>query len=176
MAELSTLARPYAEAVFKRAKQTGNTEQWSEELAFLAVLAQDPDIVTIIGNPKVSKDRVMQLLLDICQDHLSEEAKNLLKLLVENRRLHLSAKISDLYAEKVAADAGYVNVQLFSPYALTKAEQKKYGDMLEKYLHKTVHTQVVVDKSLLGGILAKAGDKVLDGSIKGQIHQLAKRL
>jgi F-type H+-transporting ATPase subunit delta len=176
MAELSTLARPYAEAVFKRAKQSGNIEQWSSDVAFIATLAQDSSVIALLNNPRTSKSQLTELLLDVSQEQVGDEAKNLLKLLIENRRLALAPKIAELYAERVAEDQGYVNVRLFSAYALSKAEQSKYSAMLEKQLQKKVNAEVIIDKSLIGGILAKAGDKVLDGSIRGQIHQLAKRL
>ena len=176
MAELSTLARPYAEAAFKRAKQTNSAKAWSDALSFLSAIVQDQELSTIVNNPRVGKERITQLLLDICQDQIDDEAKNLLKMLVENGKLKLLPKIAALYEELKAEDEGYVNVDLHSAYSLTKAEQGKYIAMLEKQLNKKVNATVSVDKSLIGGILAKAGDKVLDGSIRGQLHQLAKRL
>ncbi len=176
MAELSTLARPYAEAAYKRAKQTNSVNDWSDVLRFLSTVAQDRELLAIVGNPRVSKEKVTQLLLDICQDHIIDEGKNLLKLLIENGKLILLPIISKLYEQLKAEDEGYVNVDLYSAYSLSKAEQSKYTAMLEKQLNKKVNAVVSVDKSLIGGILAKAGDKVIDGSIRGQIHQLAKRL
>lgn len=176
MAELSTLARPYAEAVFKRAKQANAASAWSDALHFLSAVGQDSDLAKIVSNPSVGKERSTKLLLDICQDQIHDEAKNLLKLLVENGKLQLLPNISVLYEQCRAEDEGYVNVDLCSAYALTKAEQNKYVAMLEKQLGKKVNVTVSVDKALIGGILAKAGDKVIDGSIRGQLHQLAKRL
>ncbi len=176
MTELATLARPYAEAAFKRAKETGSSQAWADSLQFLSVVVQDADLAAIVNNPKIGSDRLLQLLLDICADKLSDEAKNLLKLLVQNGKLKLLPNISVLYEEYKANDEGYVNVDLCSAYALTKAEQNKYVAMLEKYLNKKVNATVTVDKSLIGGIRAKAGDKVIDGSVSGQLHQLAKRL
>ena len=176
MTELATLARPYAEAAFKRAKESGDTGTWADALQFLSAVIQDADMAVIVNNPKVSSDRLLQLLLDIGQDQIGDEVKNLLKLLVQNGKLKLLPNISALYEEYKANDEGYVNVDLCSAYALTKAEQNKYVAMLEKYLNKKVNATVSVDKSLIGGIRAKAGDKVIDGSVSGQLHQLAKRL
>jgi F-type H+-transporting ATPase subunit delta len=176
MAELTTLARPYAEAAFKRAKETNSVHAWSEALLFLSSVGKDHDLLQIISNPKVGKDKAAQLLLDICQEHLDKEGQNLLKLLVENGRLSLLPQIALSFEELKAEDEGYVNVELYSAYPLTKAEQNKYSAVLEKQLHKKINAVVSVDKSLIGGILAVAGDKVIDGSIRGQIHQLAKRL
>jgi F-type H+-transporting ATPase subunit delta len=176
MAELTTLARPYAEAAFKRAKQTNTVTEWSEVLQFLSAVTQDHDLMDIVNNPKVGRPKIKELFLDICQDKVSAEAQNLLKLLIDNGKLSLLPTISVMYEGHKAEDEGYVNVELYSAYPLTKAEQSKYSAMLEKQLHKKVNAVVSVDKSLIGGILAVAGDKVIDGSIRGQIHQLAKRL
>jgi F-type H+-transporting ATPase subunit delta len=176
MAELSTLARPYAEAAFKRAKETTSVAKWSEDLQFLSAVAQDQGLRDIVNNPRVGKDKVTELLTDISAEQITAEAGNLLKLLIVNGKLSLLPEISTLYEAHKADDEGYVNVELYSAFPLTKAELNKYSTMLEKQLQKKVNAVVTVDKSLLGGVLAKAGDKVIDASIKGQIHQLAKRL
>lgn len=176
MTELATLARPYAEAAFKRAKETGNSGVWADALQFLSAVVLDSNMAAIVNNPRIDRDKILQLLLDICQDQINDEVKNLLKLLMENGKLKLLPNISALYEEYKANDEGYVNVDLYSAYALTKAEQHKYVAMLEKQLSKKVNATVSVDKSLIGGILARAGDKVIDGSVSGQLHQLAKRL
>jgi len=176
MTELATLARPYAEAAFKSAKQAANTGEWSDSLKFLAAAMQAPELIAIVDNPRVSRVRTSELLLDISQDHVIDAAKNLVKLLVENDKLKLLSAISTMYEQLKADDEGYVNVDLVSAYTLTKSEQGKYVTMLEKLLNKKVNANVTVDKSLIGGIVAKAGDKVIDGSISGQLHQLAKRL
>ena len=176
MTELATLARPYSEAAFKLAKETGKADAWSDALRFLSAVVQDSDMAAIVKNPRVSKEKIKQLLLDICQDRIDTEATNLLRLLIENGKLKLLPTISVMYEQYKADDEGYVNVDLYSAFALTKAEQSKYVAMLEKHLNKKVNAVVSVDKSLIGGILAKAGDKVIDGSVSGQLHQLAKRL
>jgi F-type H+-transporting ATPase subunit delta len=124
----------------------------------------------------VGKDKVTELLTDISAEQITAEAGNLLKLLIVNGKLSLLPEISTLYEAHKADDEGYVNVELYSAFPLTKAELNKYSTMLEKQLQKKVNAVVTVDKSLLGGVLAKAGDKVIDASIKGQIHQLAKKL
>lgn len=176
MTELATLARPYAEAAFKCAKQSGSAADWSKSLQFLALVVNAPELRSIIDNPRVGRQRVSDLLLDISQGHLLDSAENLVKLLVENDKLKLLPTISNLFEQLKADDEGYVNVDLLSAYALSKAEQNKYVTMLEKLLNKKVNASMAVDKSLIGGIIAKAGDKVIDGSIRGQLQQLAKRL
>jgi len=86
-------------------------------------MVQDQELSAIISNPRVAKERITQLLLDICQDQIDDEAKNLLKMLIENGKLKLLPIISTLYEELKAEDEGYVNVDLYTAFSLTKAEQ-----------------------------------------------------
>lgn len=176
MTELATLARPYAEAAFQCAKQSKTPVEWGESLQFLVQVVQDPQLQAILHNPRIGQERVTQLLLDIVKDHVSAEVQNLLRILVQNGKLKLLPELAVQFEQHKAEDEGYVNVDLISAYALNKTDQSRYVAMLEKYLQKKVQAQVTVDASLIGGIVAKAGDKVIDGSIRGQLHQLAKRL
>lgn len=176
MSELATLARPYAEAAFKKAKETGNSQEWSDALAFLSAAIQDTDLSAIINNPKVSEDRLVQLMQEICQDQVKGEGLNFLKLLIENSRLYLAPQIAELFESYKAEDEGYVDVDVITAYALTKAEEKSFASSLKKKLNKDVNIHASVDNSLIGGFLVRAGDSVIDGSISGQLQQLAKRI
>ena len=147
-----------------------------EMLALLSAVVQDSDIAAIADNPKIGKDRLTRLMLDICRDQINEEGGNFLKLLVQNGRLKLLPVIAELYEKSKAEDEGYVDVDVKTAFAFTKAEEKSFATSLAKTLNKTVNLNVEVDKSLIGGVLARAGDRVIDGSIRGQIQQLAKRL
>ena len=174
MSELSTLARPYAEAVFKIAVESKSTSDWSEMLEFLSAVMQDKEMVAIVANPKVSQEQLASLIMDICQDQVKDQSANFVKLLVQNERLTLAPQISELFEAYKADHEGYVDVELTSAYALTKDEQKKFATTLKKQLGKDVKITTSNDKSLIGGFIAKAGDKVIDGSVKGQLQQLAK--
>ena len=176
MSELATLARPYAEAVFKRAKETETSEKWSDNLAFIATVLENELISEAADNPKFGKDNFLKLMLDICQGQIDQEGENFIKLLVENNRLKLAKYIADIYEQFRAEDEGYSDVRVSSAYSLTSDEQKKLTSTLKKVLNKEIHLTVVEDRSLIGGILIRAGDRVIDGSIKGQLQQLAKRL
>jgi F-type H+-transporting ATPase subunit delta len=176
MSELATLARPYASAAFKRSIETSNGGQWSKSLAFISAVLNDKKLSAIVGNPKVSKERLSTLMLEICQDQIDEEGANFLKLLVQNNRLALASAIADLFEAYKAENEGYADVEVATAYAFTKEEKQDFAATLEKTLSKKVHMKVTVDKSLIGGVLVRAGDKVIDGSIKGQLQQLAKRL
>ena len=176
MSELATLARPYAAAVFKRAKETHATANWSQSLAFMSAVLSDEEISVLVDNPKVSNERLSALMLDICQGQVDEEGANFLKLLVQNNRLTLAAAISKIFEEYKAESEGYVDVEVTTAYAFSKEEKQSFTSALEKKLSKKVHMNVTVDKSLIGGVLVRAGDRVIDGSIRGQLQQLAKRL
>ncbi len=176
MSELATLARPYAAAVFKRSFETGTTQKWSESLAFISAVLNDKEFSGAVDNPKVSKERLSALMLDICQGQVDEEGANFLKLLVQNNRLTLAPTIAKLFEVYKAESEGYVDVEVATAYAFSKEEKQRFTSTLEKTLSKKVHMNVTVDKSLIGGVLVRAGDRVIDGSIKGQLQQLAKRL
>ncbi|MEQ1637630.1 MAG: F0F1 ATP synthase subunit delta [Methylococcales bacterium] len=176
MSELATLARPYATAVFKRAKETDTIAKWSGSLAFLSAVIGDKAISVVIDNPKIASDRLSALLLDICQGQLEAEAGNFLKLLVQNGRLSLMPHIAAQFEHYKADHEGYVDVEVLTAFAFTQEEQKKFASTLEKTLHKKVHINVTIDKSLIGGVLVRAGDTVIDGSIKGQLQYMQKAL
>jgi F-type H+-transporting ATPase subunit delta len=176
MSELATLARPYAVAVFKRAKETDSTQKWSENLAFMAAVLSNTDISVVIDNPKIDKQALSALVLDICQGQVDAEAENLLQLLVHNNRLTLVPVIATLFEAYKTEDAGYVDVEVFVPYAFSKEEKPKFASTLEKTLGKKVNMNVTIDKSLIGGVLVRAGDRVIDVSIRGQLQHMQKTL
>ncbi len=176
MSGSDTLARPYAEAVFKRAKETGSTEQWSDMLAFLAAVMKDDRLSRAAVNPKVDRHAFTELLLDICKGHITEEGENLLKLLVANNRLNLAASIKELFEQYRAEDEGYIDVDVKTAFPIGDREQRQLTSALEKTLNKHVRLRTEEDDTLIGGVLIRAGDTVIDGSIRGQLQQLAKRL
>lgn len=176
MSELATLARPYASAVFKRAKETQSASQWSQNLAFLSAVVKNKDISALVDNPRVNKERLLTLILDITEGQVNEENENFLKLLIHNNRLSLLPSITSLFEALKADDEGYVEVEVLSAYALSKEAKHDLTTTLEKTLGKKIHMNVTVDKSLIGGVLVRAGDRVIDGSIRGRLQQLAKRL
>jgi F-type H+-transporting ATPase subunit delta len=176
MSELATLARPYAAAVFKRAKQVGTTEKWSLSLAFISNVLNDKNVSALIGNPKVNKQDLLTFMLDVCQGQVNEEGENFLKLLVHNGRLSLVSTISKIFDTYRAEDEGYINVEVTTAYGFSEEEQLRFTGTLEKKLSKKVYMNVTVDKSLIGGVLVRAGDQVIDGSIRGQLQHMQKAL
>lgn len=176
MSELITLARPYAEAVYKRAKETDSTEKWSGMLKFLALVMQDKNLAWGAENPKLKRADFLNLLLGICEGQLDEEGKNFAKLLVQNRRLRLIGQISELFERYRAEDEGYVEIEVVTAFPFSDRNKKNFSKALKKNFHKEVHLHVHEDPGLIGGVLIRAGDKVIDGSIRGQLQRMTKRL
>ncbi|MGR8953422.1 MAG: F0F1 ATP synthase subunit delta [Gammaproteobacteria bacterium] len=176
MSELATLARPYAAAVFKRAKETGSSEKWSETLTFLSSVLSDRSIAAFVNNPKVGSERLLALMLDICEGRIDQEGANFLKLLVQNQRLTLVPEIARIFEDHKAEDEGYLDVDVYAAYEFSEKGKKDFAAKLEKQFGKKVHMNVSIDKSLIGGVLVRAGDKVIDGSIKGQLQHMQKAL
>ncbi len=176
MAEIATLARPYAKAVFELAIESDNFDEWSNNLSFLTKIIENPTISAAIDNPELGKNILTNLLLDVSEEHLSEEAKGLLKILVDNQRLKAIPQIALQYEQLKAEHQGYIKVDIVSAYSLNQPQEQEIKARLNKRLGKSVDINFTVDKSLLGGFLIRAGDEVIDVSVKGRLEQLASEL
>ncbi|WP_455208122.1 F0F1 ATP synthase subunit delta [Kaarinaea lacus] len=176
MAEKSTIARPYAEAVFSLAKEQSQLKQWSETLQAAAAVAMNNDMQALISNTNVSKDQVANLILDICGSKFSVEGKNLVKLLADNRRLLLLGEIAAQYEELRAEEEKTIDAEVISAFEVSAAQQKQIAEKLKARLGREVSLSCRVDPTLLGGAIIKAGDLVIDGSTKGQIQKLSIEL
>lgn len=176
MTELATLARPYAVAVYKRARETDSTGKWSQALGFLAQIMLDPRMAKAAANPRTKRDQFAQAFLDLCQGRLDAEAENFVKLLIDNRRLSLIKSIAEQFERYRAEEEGYIQVDLSSAYPLDDEERDRLAKLLHRMLGKQPHLNVRFDESLIGGVLIRAGDRVIDASVRGQIQRLAKTL
>ena len=176
MAELAALARPYAEAVFLMADEQGRIDQWSEMLGFLKQVTTDKLLKTILNNPKVSSDALEGAMLDICEGQMDAEGLNLIKLLIQNNRLQLATEIAEQYEVKKAEKCGLLDVTVTSAFPMSDSDKESLQMSLSGSFGKKVKISVEEDSSLIGGIVIRAGDKVIDGSLSGQIQQLAKQL
>ncbi|MCK5719884.1 MAG: F0F1 ATP synthase subunit delta [Thiomargarita sp.] len=176
MAELATLARPYAGAVFDLAKTTNSLDTWSNNLKFLEIVVQDDQINNIIHNPKIDKNTISNLLLDICSEQLDQVGINLLKVLLENKRLAVIPQLVAQYELLKAHNQGFLKVEIAASYPVEQAQQETIKTILQKRLGKTIDINITLDESLLAGCLIHAGDDVIDLSVKGRLQQLATEL
>ena len=174
--DITTIARPYAEAVFAAAKESDQVDAWSGALTLLGAVAADPAMAEQIGNPNVPRQHVRDMILGIVGDELPEQAKNLVKLLAENRRLVVIPEIARLFEEFRTAALGVRQVLVRSAYALNAAQQKELVEALKTRLGGDVELTVEKDPSLIGGVEVRAGDLVIDGSVRGKLRRLATAL
>ena len=176
MAELSTLARPYAKAAFEYAAQAGELQSWSDSLSTAGSVAQQPNVVKLLSSPSVTAQQQATALIEICGDALDERGQNFLTVLSENHRLQLLPEISLQFDVLKANREKAVDVELVAAHELDAEQQQKLSDALSAKLERKVNMQVSLDKNLLGGAVIRAGDLVIDGSIRGRLAKLAESL
>lgn len=176
MAELTTLARPYAKAVFEFALNAGDLAGWSTQLATLANVTAQEKVEALLHSPSTTSQEQAQALINICGDELSQHAQNYVHILAENKRLALLPEIFQLYDELKAAQENSVDVEVTSAFAIDEAAEANMVQVLTKALNQQVKLRTVVDNSLIGGAVIRAGDTVIDGSVSGKLAKLAERL
>lgn len=174
--EASTIARPYAEAVFERARETGTLDPWSEMLAFVAAIMQDHNLKAMVGNPNMTDAQITELVLDIAGDRVSEEGANLVRLLVENDRLGVVQQIAEQFEELKSREEGRLDVLVTTAFPLSEAQSGAIATALKTKLGRDINITSVEDPELIGGMHIRAGDLVIDGSVQGQLKQLANEL
>jgi F-type H+-transporting ATPase subunit delta len=176
MAELATLARPYANAVFATARDEGNLERWSRMLGFLAAAAREPAVRRLVDSPEVSDEQKAFRLAEICGDELNDKARKLVHVLARNKRLGLIDEILEQYELKRALDEQTLEVEVVTAYPLSDEEVARLKQALGEKYAKEVNLSSVVDEGLLGGAIIRAGDTVIDGSVRGRLNKLAESL
>ena len=176
MAEKSTIARPYAQAIFNIALEEAKLKEWSEMLQFVAAVAADAEMLDIIGNTNINKDKLAQLFIDISGKRLSEYGKNMIKVLADNRRLGYLPQIAQQFEILRAEAEKTIEAEVISAYEVSSEQQQQIADKLKARLGREVSLTCSIDKSLLGGVIIKAGDLVIDGSVIGQIQKLSIEL
>lgn len=171
MAELATIARPYAEALFRVAK-SGNLAAWSDLVSEMAQVASHPDVQEFANNPKVSDQQVIETFLSLLKSSVSPEAKNFVAALVENGRLTLLPEIAEQFHELKNAQEGAADAEITSAFALSDAQVKDLVATLEKRFGRKLNPSVTVDPSLIGGVRVAVGDEVLDTSVRAKLQKM----
>lgn len=176
MAELTTLARPYARAAFEFALTANDLAGWSTQLATLSDVAGEEKVQALLNSPATTSQGQAQALINICGDELSQSAQNYVTILADNKRLALLPEIFQLFSELKAAQENSVDVEIISAFAIEDAAEANLAQVLTKTLNQQVKLQTVVDSSLIGGVVIRAGDTVIDDSVSGKLAKLAERL
>ena len=176
MADLRTLARPYANAVFAVARQDGDLERWSRMLGFLSVAAADPQVKLLLDSPEVADEQKAFRLAEVIGDELNERARKFVQALAANKRLELIDDVREQYEGLRAAEEQTLDVEVVSAFPLTDEQSATITRSLAVKYSKEVNLTSVVDRNLLGGAVIRAGDTVIDGSVRGKLDKLAESL
>lgn len=179
MAEALTIARPYAEAAFKRAIEKDASKAlpaWSDMLQFAAAIAADERMLAVIGNPEISARRLGELLLGICGDRLNGEGRNFMLLLVENDRVKILPQVSQLFEQLKTQHEGVLTAKITSAFAMSDAQLKDLTAGLEAKFKRKIAAEVSVNPELIGGVKVEIGDEVLDASVRGKLEAMAVAL
>ena len=176
MADNASVARPYAKAVFELARDAKAFDAWSAVLETLASVAKDSQFQTLVGDPNVSEQQLVDLLLDLAGKKTPEGVENFIRLLAKNNRIEALEEVSNQFEIMVAKANELVNAQVITAKALNAEQKKSLAEALEKKLGLKVTIEESVDTELLGGAIIKAGDLVIDGSAKGRIEKLTTAL
>lgn len=176
MAELSTLARPYAKAAFQVAYGSQALEQWSAMLATLTAVADDSKVKALLSSPSATAEQKAAQVIDLCGDALDGAGSNFVKTLAANQRLPLLPFIREQFETLKAALEKTVDVELTTAMALDDAQVDQLVAALKQRSQCDVSISSSVDASLLGGAVIRIGDTVIDGSLRGRLTELSHAL
>ncbi|MCK4952046.1 MAG: F0F1 ATP synthase subunit delta [Gammaproteobacteria bacterium] len=176
MAELITVARPYAQAIFTRAKETGKLQNWSATLQYAAEVSQVPAMQELIKGVQLEMNQLADLFIEICGNQLDQEGCNMIRVLAENRRLSLLPEIAAVYEIYRAEEESTLEAEIISAFTVADAQRDRIAAALTSKLGRTVNLTCKTDKSLLGGAVIRAGDMVIDGSVKRKLDKLASAM
>jgi F-type H+-transporting ATPase subunit delta len=176
MAEAITIGRPYAEAVFKSAREKKTIAAWSEMLKYAAAVASEEQVSALISNPSVSAKQVADIFLEIGKNKLNEEGRNLIMLMADNGRLDILPQVSESFEQLKLQHEGMLDANIVSAFALNGGQLRQLIVMLEKRFKCEINAKVSVDPELIGGVKVEIGDEVLDTSVRGKLEAMAVAL
>ena len=176
MAEISTLARPYAKAVFELAQANKSYAAWSKQLAAIAEVVAVPAIAQAIRAPGVAKSQIAAVLIESLKSVLDSQGQSLVKLLAENARLQAAASLASQYELLRAEAETRVAVEITTAAPVADAQKTALSDAVTKKLNRAVDIVWATDESLITGARIKAGDLVIDGSASGELERLKAAL
>ena len=183
MDDAITLARPYAQAAYRQAEREGAVDTWSEGMELLAAVTGDPELAKLLADPRVPVDRVTDLVLDVLDvsidvrgDAHSPTMANFVRVLGEGRRLGLGPEIARLFEAERSRRAGRSAVAIVSAYELAPPQVELLAAAIGRRLGHEITMETSVDASLIGGVVIRIGDSVIDASLAGRLRELAQDL
>lgn len=177
MAELATIARPYAEALFKASTDQGadlsSTVAWVEELA---AIAANPQLRQLADSPKVSVEQVLDVITGVARSALPDAARNFLRVIIENGRLDALPEVAVQFRGIVNRLNGSSDAIVYSAFPIEESALNGISDALQKRFGSKLNLSVKIDESLIGGVRVVVGDEVLDTSVKARLEQMKAAL
>ena len=174
--EYATIARPYAEAIFRLSEDGNSGELWSDMLEFIAQLAKHPQVQSLISNPQLTTKEVEGALSAIAESRLNDAGKKLVSLLLENGRMVVAPQIQEIFETLRAARLGEMDALIVSAYALNDAQLAELVTHLERRFKRKIKAHVTLDPDMIGGIKVQVGDVVIDGTVRSKLDNMATTL
>lgn len=175
-ADKSTIARPYAQAAFDEARERQALGSWAQALAVAAQVVRDPDVQRLLGNPRIAPQQLAQLVIEVAGPQLDEPGRNFVRTLAENRRLEVLPEIAALFERLKDEAEGTIDVTVTSAVELPAEQRSRLVTALEKRLSRRVELHCEIDPQLIGGAVLRAGDMVIDGSLRSRLERLEHQL
>lgn len=185
MADNHSIARPYAEAAFERARETGTLDAWSQALGLGAVLMADGRAASFLANPRLTDAQRYEFLTGLFREAGGDECvfaggnaegSNFIRLLLEYERVSALPEMSELFEQMKARVENTVDVTVRTATALSELQKQALVAALKKRLGREVRLEVEVDEALIGGAVIRAGDVVIDGSLRSRLDRLSTAL
>lgn len=176
MINTQTLARPYAKAAFEFASAAGKTDSWSKMLNLAAIAVEVPEVSALLNDPRLTSESKVQSVVRLFGSDIDEAFRNFVLTMGENDRLDVLPTVRELYEELKADAEKTLEAQVETAFELGTEQLNTLAAALSKRLDRTVNLQQVVNPALIGGVVIRAGDVVVDGSVRGKLSQLAESL
>lgn len=176
MAELTTLARPYAKAAFAIALQEKALGDWSGMLQLSAQVAGNEKVSAVLSSPALTSDQVAESFVEVCGDKLDDKGKNFIHLLAENKRLVLLPEIFAMFEVLKANQEKSIDVEITTAFEIGSTVSDQLAQALSARLEREIKLVTSVDQSLVGGAIIRAGDNVIDNSVRGKLSKLAESM
>ncbi len=176
MAEISTIARPYAKAAFQFALQHDQLSHWSDMLSFLSVIVKDEPLQAILDNPTRTVAQKTEIIEKVADNKLDKHGLNFVTQIASQGRLSALSAISEQFELLKAEQEKAVDVTITAAFPLSDSERSDLQTVLSKKLGLSINMQSEVDKDLIGGVVIRTGDMVIDASVRGKLAKLSETL
>ena len=176
MAELTTLARPYAKAAFQHARESGALDAWANALGTAAAVTHDPRASQLLGSPGATASQKADALIGVCGESLPQDVRNFLGVLAENRRLPLLPQVHALFLDFKTQQERAVDLHVTSAYEIDSAQAERIAKAMGERLQREVRVATAVDRELIGGAIIRTDDLVIDGSVRGRLAKLSEAM